>query len=459
VRDLAHLSARDAARYVREGDVTAEAYAAALLHRHEGLKHLNCLITIRPSDVLERARAIDGARRRGERLGPLAGVPFVAKDQIEVAGYPTTLGTPALKDHVSRQDARVIETLYGSGAILLGKANLHELAAGGTSSNPTFGSVRNPYDPTRIPGGSSGGTAAAIAARIAPLGLGEDTGGSVRIPAGFCGVCGLRPSTWPRKRYPDAGLIPPPTPDDTQTVGPMARTVSDLELLDAAISRPEPVPSLSPSRIAIGVPREDFWDDEAIDKGVGATVKAAFERLQGAGFVLVPMDLHELIEIGNRLAGVVELGDPARFADWLSRHVPGLTWPRLLEQIASADVAAYYRGPRRIDPSLSAAERIERRERVVREYVDRLRAAGVAAIAFPEPPIPAPLIHAGGDPAALGLPGDDRQLLAVGRAVEAALGPLPPPPDPAGSDPHRAERLALESVPESVVSDRLQRAT
>ncbi|MGH7058474.1 MAG: amidase family protein, partial [Acetobacteraceae bacterium] len=384
-------------------------------------------------------------------------------------------------DYVAPTSAEIIDTLARSGAILFGKANLHELAAGGTSSNPTFGAVGNPYDPSRIPGGSSGGTAAALAARIVPLGLGEDTGGSIRIPAGFCGICGLRPSTWPRKRYSDDGLVPPPASDDTQTIGPMARTVADLELLDAVITAREPVVArtaavgaASMNGVRIGVPRDDFWDDEAIDVDVGATVRSAFERLRSAGAVLVPIDVRDIVETGDRLLEVVEIGDSSRFDAWLKRSVQGLTWTELVTRIASRDVKAYYSESRRTEPRLPRAERVARRERATRDYARLLRAAAVSAIAFPQPLLPAPPIHPGGDPeqrqvavngkrmslhslairfsvfgARLGVPGlvlpaglthglpvgielegppgGDEPLLALGMKVEAALGPLPPP--------------------------------
>ncbi len=152
--------------------------------------------------VLEKARSIDRARSRGETLGPLAGLPFVVKDQIDVAGYPTTAGNIALKSYVPAESAVVVERLLSAGGIMFAKTNLPDIVAGGNlmaaaaSNNRFFGNVRNPYDFTCIPGGSSGGTAAAIAARMVPAGIGEDTGGSVRFPAAYCGIAGLRPSTF-----------------------------------------------------------------------------------------------------------------------------------------------------------------------------------------------------------------------------------------------------------------------
>jgi len=174
---------------------------------------------------------LDRARARGETLGSLAGLPFIVKDQIDVAGYATTAGTPALRHYMPSHNAVVVDTLVRSGAIVFAKANMHELAFGITSNNGAFGPVRNPYDQTRIPGGSSGGNGAAIAARLAPGGIGTDTGGSVRIPAALNGIVALRPTI---HRYPQAGVTPISHTRDT--VGPMARGVADLVLLDGVIT-------------------------------------------------------------------------------------------------------------------------------------------------------------------------------------------------------------------------------
>ena len=176
--ELIHLSAAEASRGIREGVLSAQTYAAALVQRQQALVRLGALISFDPDLVLQQARRIDEERRAGRSLGPLAGVPFVVKDQIETAWYPTTGGTPALRGYQPGRNAPVVQRLLGAGAVLFATANMHELASGGTSNNPAFGAVRNPYALDRSPGGSSGGTAAAIAARIVPIGLGEDTGGS-----------------------------------------------------------------------------------------------------------------------------------------------------------------------------------------------------------------------------------------------------------------------------------------
>jgi Asp-tRNA(Asn)/Glu-tRNA(Gln) amidotransferase A subunit family amidase len=185
--------------------------------------------------LLEDAREIDRVRATGAQLGPLAGLPIILKDNINTVGFPTTAGTPFLKGYRPKTDAPLADMLFKEGAILFAKSNMHELAAGGTSANPTFGYVKNPYDLSHIPGGSSGGTAAALAARIVPLGIGTDTGGSVRGPAHYCGIAGLRPSN-PRtnKPYPVEGIVPRALAFDVP--GPMARNVADVALVHSAIT-------------------------------------------------------------------------------------------------------------------------------------------------------------------------------------------------------------------------------
>ena len=473
VSELADLSARDAARHIREGAVSCESYVSALLRQYRLHRDLNVAISLHEANVVESARAVDRARARGKALGPLAGVPFIVKDQIDVAGYATTAGTPALRHYMPSRNAVVVDTLLRSGAIVFAKANMHELAYGVTSSNPTFGFVRNPYDRDRIPGGSSGGTAAALAARIVPLGLGEDTGGSVRIPAGFCGVCGLRPSTWPAKRYSDAGIVPGAAPDDTQTIGPMARSVSDVALLDAVVTRTSEAQPLDLRGVRLGVPNEGFWADKDMDRGVAAAAQAALEGLRGAGVTLVPVDLQAVLALAAPLP-FIPPDERARIATWLQQYVPGVTLHDLIRQIASRDVKAIFEAPLQPAGTGSAQERAAQRSAAVEAYKRLYRDAGIVALAFPNPLIPAPPIAAHGDPvdpqvevnghraptmSVVGryttfaprmgapgltlpagltaglpagleletLPGQDSWLLSFGLACEQVLKPLPPP--------------------------------
>src|SRR5258708_9146612 len=186
---LFELGARGAAEAVRNGEQTAEALAEALLARCAAASPLKAFISLEADGLRGAARAADQRRQRGERLGPLHGVPLALKDNIDTADFPTTGGTPALAAHRPKRNAPIVQHLLDAGAIVLGKTNLQELAFGPTNNNAAFGPARNPYDPTRIPGGSSGGSAAAVAARLAPAALGTDTGGSrppppaaVRVP-------------------------------------------------------------------------------------------------------------------------------------------------------------------------------------------------------------------------------------------------------------------------------------
>lgn len=476
--DATSLSAIEVVGRIRDGSLSAELYLSQLIKRWQASRSLNATISFNESYVLEQARSIDRARARGERMGPLAGLPFVVKDQLETLGYPTTAGTAALKGYRSKRNAAVVDAMLRDGAILFATANMHELASGGTSSNPTFGFVRNPYDPGRIPGGSSGGTAAAIAARIVPAGLGEDTGGSVRIPAGFCGISGLRPSTWPQKLYSDDGLVPPAEPDDMQTVGPMARTVADVALLHSAITREGVTPLDNLRGVRIAIPDSRFWPQPALEVSVAKTVQEAFARLREAGAILVEVDFDRLIGIGNKLSGVVASGNRERFAQWLTQHVPGVTFDQLVGQITSKDVKDMYAvASGNPGPPRTAQERADIRKAANAEYADLLRSANAAAVAFPNPLILPPEIGAAGDvawrdievngqrmsfgsvalryglfgarlgapglnlPAGMAdrlpvgleleaLPGDDARLLGLGMAVEKVLGPLPLPPEP-----------------------------
>ena len=191
---LLDLTATDALLLLRNGDLSAERYARALLDQCDKHRDLNAFIFFDGARVIDDAIAADKRRKSGKVLGPLHGLPVPIKDNIDTENAPTSAGTPALRTHRPKANAPVAQSLFSAGAILLGKTNMHELAYGITSNNADFGPVRNPYNSSLIPGGSSGGTGVAIAARMCAAGLGTDTGGSVRIPAALCGIVGLRPT-------------------------------------------------------------------------------------------------------------------------------------------------------------------------------------------------------------------------------------------------------------------------
>ena len=291
--DYTQLSARSAVAAMLQGDITAEAYAGALIFQSRKFRDLNAFVALDEDKFLEAAHGADLRRARGVRLGPLQGLPIAVKDNIEFAALPTTAGTPALALHRPKRNAVVVQALLGAGALVMGKTNLHEIAYGLTSNNYHTGAVRNPYDKTLIAGGSSGGTAAALAARMAPAGLGSDTGGSVRHPAAMCGIAGLRPSTG---RYSLAGVLPLSSTRDT--VGPMARGVDDLILLDDAITgETAPVKPTPLKGLRLGIPRRHYY--EHLDSEVAPVIEVALSRLADLGAVLVDADIPN-VETCNR---------------------------------------------------------------------------------------------------------------------------------------------------------------
>lgn len=294
--ELADLTATQAVAAMIRGDFTAEAYAGALLGRAEMARDLNAFITLDPQATLAAARAADKLRASGAKLGPLHGLPVPVKDAINTRDLPTTGGTGALRNFRPEQNAPVVERLLASGAVLMGKTNIHELSYGWTSNNTVTGAVRNPYNLARIPGGSSGGSGAAVAARVAPLSVAEDTFGSIRVPASMCGIAGLRPSFG---RYPNTGIIPI-APKHYGTPGPHARSVADLALFDAVVTGEGPATAAKSLKGArIGLIRENL---AGLDAEVERITNDAARRLKDEGVELVSISLpgtaQKSVEIG-----------------------------------------------------------------------------------------------------------------------------------------------------------------
>ncbi|MHA1572237.1 MAG: indoleacetamide hydrolase, partial [Alphaproteobacteria bacterium] len=371
---------------IRRGDITAEAYAQALLDRCLALQVLNAFIDLQPERVLANARTADRHRAKGGDLGPMHGLPIAIKDNIDCVGAVTTAGSPALANNRPQRDAPVVEPLWRAGALLLGKTNMHELAYGLTSNNPTWGAVHNPYDRQMIAGGSSGGTAAALAARMAPLGLGTDTGGSVRQPAALCGIVGLRPT---KGRYDLAGVVPISHTRDT--VGPMARDIADLALLDQVITGnrfPEPIPL---DGLRLGVPRGYFY--RGLDPQLQPVVDQALAMLRHAGAVLIEADLPAVedcnVEIGRAISRHEILED---LPQYLANNGLDLSFRDIAALVASPDVARSMIEQMAAGPTVADAYHhaiTVTRPALQQAYHDHFRQHDIAALVFPTTRLPA----------------------------------------------------------------------
>ena len=467
---LWNLSAVEAVRAMTRGEVTAERYATALLERCRTGQSLNAFITLTPDRVLEAARAADRQRAGGSPLGALHGLPIPVKDSVNTRDLPTTGGTPALRHFQPAADAPVVARLREAGATILGKTNLHEMSFGWTSDNKAFGAVHNPYDAARIPGGSSGGTAAAIAARMAPLGVAEDTEGSIRVPAAMCGIAGFRPTTG---RYPSAGVIPITALFDQ--VGPHARTVADLVLFDTVVARDAtPLASADLRGVKLAVIRDYYFS--GIDAEVARLVGGALDKLRAAGVVIVEARMPDLARLIGLVTDQVQSHDAYyTIKQYLADFRTGVTIEQLVAG-ASSDIAAGFRdfvipgSPHAVsDAAYRAATEVHLpllRER----FATLFATTGASAVVFPTtmmPPVPIgqdatvtvggatmaftaaisrniapgstaglpglvlPVgLTAGGLPVTLeldGPSGSDRRLLSIGAAVEKLLGRLPPP--------------------------------
>ncbi|MCY7303364.1 MAG: amidase [Thermoleophilia bacterium] len=282
---------------------------------------LNAMITITPEFALTEARRVDRARVAGRPLS-LDGMPIVIKDNVDVAGVPTTVGSRLFAGRMATADAEVVRRLRAAGAVILGKANMHELAFGGTSRNETFGHVLNPAAPGRIPGGSSGGSGAAVAADLCVAAIGTDTGGSVRLPASLCGVSGLRPTFG---AVSNGGVQP--VSRSLDTVGPLARSVEDVYAVLGAIVGFDPDdPSSVDGHVDLAAPvsvdglRIGIVDLllDASDPAVAACVREAADVFRELGATLTHVELPGTTEAIDVCGRVIKAEALAVYGDDLS---------------------------------------------------------------------------------------------------------------------------------------------
>ena len=286
---LAFLSIQDASELVRAKKISPVELTRGCLSRIERLNpQLNAFITVTADSALAEARQAEAEIQQGRLRGALHGIPIALKDLVDTAGVRTTAGSGLFKDRIPTEDAEVVRRLKAAGAVFLGKLNMHEFAYGGSSAISYFGPVRNPWNLAHCPGGSSGGSAAAVAAHLCYAAIGSDTGGSIREPAAYCGIVGLKPTYG---RVSTAGAIPLSWSLDH--LGPMTRTTVDAALMLQVLagydsrdsgSRDTSVPDYAAvmrsatSSLRIGIPRDFFF--EGLDPDIQAAMEAALSELK-----------------------------------------------------------------------------------------------------------------------------------------------------------------------------------
>lgn len=460
----------ESARAIRTGEYSASELAEVLIARVRGLSALGAFIAFDETHLRRAAKAADAALARGEPVGPLHGVPIALKDNIDTIDFPTTAGTPSLRNHRPKRNAVVVDRLLNAGAIIGGKTNLHELAGGGTTDNPTFGRTANPYSRERIPGGSSGGSATAVAAGLMPAALGTDTAGSVRNPCGYCGLAGLRPSTG---RVPIQGVVPFALTRDV--VGPMATTMADVALLDGVMAN-ETAP-LAPAElrdIRLGVPTQPYHRNLSDD--VAAAFDEALSLLTRRGVTFVSAEIDDLEAMNEALnLGVTGIEFHRDVTAYLAEHELDLTVQAVIDGIADTFARPLFEPFRDPTPEMWVEYEHVMRDvypRMRQNYLDYLKAHALDGIFFPTTPRTAGVdvpgtadviwdgerveggiwlnvqngtpttiwgcggavtpmgVDRGGLPMSVeidGWPGEDRRLLSLALAVAQTLPGVPPP--------------------------------
>ena len=391
--DLAFASIEEVARLYRKRSVSPVEVTKLILARIEQLNpKINAYITVTAELALAQSKKAEAelfaprGRKSHHDRGLLHGIPISLKDNIYTKGIRTTAGSKILKDFVPLHDAEVWAKLQEAGAILVGKTNLHEFAYGVTTNNPHYGPTRNPWDLNRIPGGSSGGSAAAVAAGLCYGSIGTDTGGSIRIPSSLCGVVGVKPGIG---RVSIEGVVP--LSPRLDFVGPLARTVADAALLlDPIFLRGKKEPSLllsrkSPARslrkIRLGLPKDLFFD--VVSDDVYMVFHEAVKELQKEGATVkgisIPL-LSETEEAGNHIAWP-EATHYHQQAGWFPAHSAEYgedVWTRL-DLGTRISATAYLKA-------------LETRDKFIQQFHMTMADAGVDAIVAPTTPIAAPLL-------------------------------------------------------------------
>ena len=378
------LGAAELIRRLESKDLSVEEYAQDVIRREEQHTDLNALASFDPVLLLENAKLAD-QKRQSNKAEKLCGLPLVVKDNINTIAFPTTGGTAALQDHTPETNAGVINALEQHGAIIGAKACMHELAFGITSNNAVTGPVRNPHDASKIPGGSSGGCASAVAAGIFPAGIGTDTGASVRLPAALCGIVGYRPSVG---RYANDGIIPISHTRDT--AGTFGQQVEDIVLLDNCLfDTPTPVRKKNIRQVVLGLSRQVLFEN--LEPAVEQAIQNQLKALESAGARLVDIDLGDIWAHNEAFGFPVALYEVMRdLPAYLRQHAPQVSFEELIAQIGSPDVAGVFQsqlGDQAI-PESAYHEAINTHRPAMRAlYADLFTRHGLTALIFPTSPL------------------------------------------------------------------------
>jgi aspartyl-tRNA(Asn)/glutamyl-tRNA(Gln) amidotransferase subunit A len=353
---LCGLSLGEASELVREKKVSPVELVRACLARIDRLDpKLNAFITVTAESALAEARAAEAEFQRGRYRGPLHGIPIAVKDLVDVAGVRTTAASHVRKDHVAADDAEVVRRLKAAGAVLLGTLNLHEFAYGGSTVVSAFGPVRNPWALDRSAGGSSAGSAAAVAAGLCYGAIGSDTGGSIRQPAAFCGIVGLKPTLG---RVSTQGVVPLSWSLDH--LGPMTRRVRDAALLLEPLLGPDGgevsrAPRPNAAALRLGLPRAVFY--EGLHPEVEAAVAAALGVLRSLG----AREREVAIDPGNEAAMIVLRAEAWTYHEPTVTRSPELYQPETLKRIRSGaeiTASAYITARRQLEALRRSAQRV-----------------------------------------------------------------------------------------------------
>ena len=387
--DLPFASIEEIARLFRQRKLSPVELTRLLLARIVKLdSKLNSFITVTSDLALAQAKKAESdlfSRKANRDRGPLHGIPISLKDNIYTQDIRTTAGSKILSKFIPQHDAEIVAKLIEAGAVLLGKTNMHEFAYGVTSNNPHYGPVHNPWDLGRIPGGSSGGSAAAVAAGLCYGSIGTDTGGSIRIPASLCGVVGLKPTLG---RVSVEGIIP--LSPKLDCVGPLARTVHDAALLlEPILPRVKGEPSFrssrklsaKPPKFTLGVPKEFFFD--VVFPDVHAVFDEAIRILKKQGAKIKEISLPLLNETENA-------GNQIAWAEATHYHQQAGWFPSQAADYGE-DVRSRLQMGTKV-PATAYLSALELRSRFIEQFHSAFEETRIDALAVPTTPITAPLI-------------------------------------------------------------------